>query len=169
MWTGPLEIECRLYLFQSVVRDFFCSCCSWLPWNTINDKGKKDLRSIQFLEEKVFNFEARKQNERSVSGICSYCLKYTAGFLGGVALFNCLIGWLIDDKQYTSIEQKISLLNLTNDFLSKWLSSVRTKASLFHFGKVKYHDSKIDTSGNWDSCKSEIICPFTELSFKKSL
>lgn len=38
----------------------------------VNDKRKKDLGSIQLLEEKVFNFEARKQGERSISGMCSY-------------------------------------------------------------------------------------------------
>lgn len=67
----------------------------------------------------------------------------------------------------TSIEQIISLLNLTRDFFFiKMLfpSQLLTKA-LFNFGRVKYDDNKIDNC-NWDSCKIETICPFTEFSFK---
>lgn len=83
-----------------------------------------------------------------------------------------LIVCLFDDKPWwtdTSIGQIISLLNLTKDFFVKIVFFCENQSITVHFGMVKYHGSKFDTSRNWDSCKIETICPLTELSFKKSL
>lgn len=76
---GSLEIGCILYLFQSVVRDFFCSWCSW---HTNQQQGLRkvctlETETIQLLEEKICNFDLKsiyRKPESKVKEVLQKCV-----------------------------------------------------------------------------------------------